>query len=106
MEGLTLQIYAKGSDKAVEFYQKAFDAELRNIHKNDDGTFSHVELTFYGFEIAVSESWFGEVIKGNPRTEETLRIYNSISNIANAEGVMLKPWEEDEYDIKIVKIQK
>jgi len=65
MEGLTLQVYVKGSDKAVECYRKAFNAELRNVHKNDDGTFLHVELVFFGFEIAVSESWFKEVIKGN-----------------------------------------
>ena len=65
MDNLTLQVYVKDSNKAVGFYQKAFDAELQNIHKNDDGTFAHVELSFYGFEIAVSESWFKEVTKGN-----------------------------------------
>jgi len=65
MAGLTLQVYVKDSDKAVDFYRRAFDAELINIHKNDDGTFTHVELVFYGFTIAVSESWFHDVIKGN-----------------------------------------
>jgi len=65
MDGLTLQVYVRHSDKAVDLYKRAFDAELSNIHQNDDGTYTHVEVVFHGFRIVVSESWLSEVKIGN-----------------------------------------
>lgn len=41
-------IYVKGSDKAVEFYQKVFRLELGYNVKNPDGTYYHSELCMDG----------------------------------------------------------
>ncbi len=41
-----MQVYVKGSNKAVEFYQRAFDAELGACYPNSDGTFMHAELKY------------------------------------------------------------
>jgi Uncharacterized protein conserved in bacteria len=51
-----MQIYVKESDKAVELYQKAFDAELVASYPNADGTFMHAELNVYGQVLAISEA--------------------------------------------------
>jgi len=59
--------YVKGTHEAVEFYQKAFDAQLGYAHKNDDGTYMHAELNVFGQVFAVSEAspeW-GERASGN-----------------------------------------
>lgn len=51
-----MQTYAKESNKAVELYQKAFDAELVASYPNPDGTFIHAELNVYGQIVAVAEA--------------------------------------------------
>lgn len=51
-----MQMYVRGSDKAVELYQKAFDAELVASYPHSDGTFMHAELNVYGQILAVSEA--------------------------------------------------
>lgn len=51
-----MQTYVKGSDKAVELYQKAFDAELVASYPNSDGTYMHAELNVYGQILALSEA--------------------------------------------------
>ena len=51
-----MQIYVKGSDKAVALYQKAFDAELVASYPYDDGTYMHAEVNIYGQILAVSEA--------------------------------------------------
>jgi len=65
LKDIVLQAYVRKSDKAVEMYQRAFGSELENIHKNDDGTFIHVELNIKGYTLAVSETFFKETITGN-----------------------------------------
>ena len=51
-----MQTYVKGSDKAVELYQKAFNAELVVSYPYSDGTFMHAELNVYGQILAISEA--------------------------------------------------
>lgn len=51
-----MQVYVKGSDKAVELYQKAFNAELGANYPHADGTFMHAELNVYGQILAISEA--------------------------------------------------
>jgi PhnB protein len=51
-----MQVYVKESNKALELYQKAFDAELRASYPNDDGTFMHAEIDVYGQVLAISEA--------------------------------------------------
>ena len=59
------QVFVVGSDKAVEFYQKAFDAKLVCAYPNEDGTYMHAELDVYGQILAVSESSAKEASPGN-----------------------------------------
>lgn len=51
-----IQVFVKGSDKAVELYKKAFDAELVSSYPHSDGTFKHAELNVYGQILAISEA--------------------------------------------------
>ena len=52
-----MQVYVKGSDKAVELYQRAFGAVMGYNVRNSDGTFLHAELMRNGeFFLAVSEA--------------------------------------------------
>ena len=51
-----MQTYVNESNKAVELYQKAFDAELVESFINSDGTFMHAELNVYGQILAISEA--------------------------------------------------
>jgi len=60
-----MQVFVRGSDKAVEFYQRAFDAELLCAYPNDDGTYIHAELDVYGQVLAISELDSDEVKPGN-----------------------------------------
>lgn len=55
-----MQIYVNESDKAVELYQKAFDAELVIGYTNSDGTYMHAELNVYGQILAISEALIDE----------------------------------------------
>ena len=41
---VSLQAYLKGSAEAVEFYKKAFDAELGYNVKSTDNTYMHAEI--------------------------------------------------------------
>lgn len=60
-----MQVYVRESNKAVELYQKAFDAEIVANFANLDGTYMHAELNVYGQILAVSEAPVGEgVITG------------------------------------------
>lgn len=55
MKRSLLQAYIIGSDKAVTFYQKAFDAPLTASYPNEDGTFMHAEIDIQGQILAISE---------------------------------------------------
>lgn len=50
-----MQVFVKGSDKALEFYQNVFDAKIMCSYPNSDGTLMHSELDVYGQIIAISE---------------------------------------------------
>ncbi|MCL1859186.1 MAG: VOC family protein [Oscillospiraceae bacterium] len=61
-----MQVYVKESNKALEFYQKAFDAKLLCKYISEkDGTVEHSELDIYGQIFAVSEQNDNEIITGN-----------------------------------------
>lgn len=60
-----MQVYVKESDKAVEFYQKVFDAKLVSAYQNEDGTYMHAELDVYGQILALSELNEKEANPGN-----------------------------------------
>ncbi|MCO5219935.1 MAG: VOC family protein [Thermomicrobiales bacterium] len=50
------QLYVRGSREAVELYQRAFDANVVSEHRNEDGTYLHVELDIFGQIVALSEA--------------------------------------------------
>jgi len=60
-----MQVYVKESNKALEFYQKAFDAKVMGIYPNEDGTLAHSELDIYGQIMAVTELSENETVTGN-----------------------------------------
>ena len=61
-----MQVHIKKSDEALEFYQKAFGAEILCRHVNqEDGTIAHAELDVFGQILALSELDDNEEITGN-----------------------------------------
>lgn len=42
--GMVFQVYIKGTIEAVNFYKRAFAAELGRTGKNEDGTYMHAEI--------------------------------------------------------------
>ncbi len=50
-----MQVFVKGSKEAVEFYRKAFNAEVLCAYEDGKGGYMHAELNAYGQVIAVSE---------------------------------------------------
>ena len=56
MKRTLMQVYVKGSDKALAVYKEAFGAEVVAEYKHDDGTYMHAELFVHGQIIAVSEA--------------------------------------------------
>lgn len=60
-----LQIFVKGSDKALEFYRNVFDAKVLCTYSNSDGTLMYSELNVFGQILAISELIDENVIIGN-----------------------------------------
>ena len=60
-----MQVYVKESDKALDFYQKAFDAKVVADHRHEDGTVAHAELDIYGQIFAICETREDGVDAGN-----------------------------------------
>ncbi len=51
-----MQMYMKGSVEAAALYQKAFEAELFNEYKDENGNYIHAELNAFGQILAISEA--------------------------------------------------
>ena len=60
-----MQAYVRESNKALEFYQKAFDAKVVADHRHEDGTVTHAELDIYGQIFAICETREDGVDTGN-----------------------------------------
>lgn len=73
MKRSLMQVYVVGSDKAVPFYQSAFDAPLVACYPHDDGTFMHAELDIQGQILAVSERDYATAVKGYAVTGNTMQ---------------------------------
>ena len=46
MHTITPHLVVQGGAKAIEFYQKAFGAEIKGVHHTPDGKVMHAELRF------------------------------------------------------------
>lgn len=60
-----MQVFVKGSEKALEFYQNVFDAKIMCSYPNLDGTLMHSELDVFGQILAVSELNEENAVIGN-----------------------------------------
>lgn len=60
-----MQVFVKESDKALEFYKRAFDAKVECIYPNANGTLAHSELNVYGQIMAISELIEENTVSGN-----------------------------------------
>ena len=68
-----MQIYVKGSDQAIAFYQAAFDATVVASYPNADGTFFHAELDIQGQILALAERNSEYAIGGETNTGNTMQ---------------------------------
>lgn len=95
-----MQIYVIGSDKAIIFYQKAFDAHVVESYPNDDGTFMHAELDIQGQTLALSERNSEYAIKGETNTGNTMQFCLHYGE--NNEDALKKAYEVLKDDAKIL----
>jgi PhnB protein len=71
MKRSMMQIYVKDSNRALNFYQEVFDAEVLCKYPAEDGTLMHAELNIEGQVLAISErnaaneTRFEETLTGN-----------------------------------------
>jgi len=75
-----MQIFVNGSDKAVEFYQKAFDAKILGepvLSDEGDGTYYHAELDIYGQVLAIAEAKY-TLQFSNVQSEEAFEILSRV----------------------------
>ena len=95
MSAVTPFIMVKNVDKTIEFCQKAFDAQIRGIVKNADGTVMHCQLTIGGAALM-----FGEQMDGYPAHPGCTYLYLSDPDaafkkaIANGGIVLYEPKDE------------
>lgn len=80
MHSITPHLVIKGADKAVEFYQKAFGAELKGgIFKGPDGKVMHAELRIGDSTFMLADEFPGMGDASSPQTlggtTTTLNIY-------------------------------
>ena len=50
-----LQLYLKNCDQAIELYQKAFDAAVDAIYRNESNLIAHAEINVFGQCVAFME---------------------------------------------------
>ena len=60
-----MQIFVKESEKALEFYQNVFDANVLCSYPDSDGKIMHSELDIHGQILAISELIGENTITGN-----------------------------------------
>ena len=60
-----MQVFVKRSDKALEFYQKAFDTKALCAYYNSDGMIMHAEIDIYGQIMMISEQTEENAVTGN-----------------------------------------
>ena len=65
MKRSMMQVYIKNSDKAIQFYQDAFEAKALCDHRHENGTVAHAEIDIYGQVFAICETPEPEIAIGN-----------------------------------------
>jgi PhnB protein len=103
MERTLMQVYVKGSDKAVEMYIKAFNASLGSHVKKDDGTYYHSEVNVYGQILSVAECSDDTVVTGNAMQfclhfkPEEKNLIDQAYEVLKQDATILHPLGETDY---------
>ncbi len=67
---ITAHLSIKGAEQAIQFYQKAFGAELLFVHKMPDGKVMHATLRIGDSKLMLADEWGGTpsaaTLKGSP----------------------------------------
>ena len=85
--------YVIGSDKAVELYQKAFNATLIESVPNEVGTFFHALLDIEGAKIGVAERNNSFGIEGDTTTGNTMQFSFCYGEGEGNEDKIMKAYE-------------
>src|SRR5579863_1020384 len=54
---VTAHLFVRGGDKAIEFYQKAFGAEVVGVHHTPDGKVMHAALQIGDSRVMLADEW-------------------------------------------------
>jgi len=80
MHTITPHLVVRGATKAIEFYQKAFGAEIKGVHKTPDGKVMHAELKVGDSMVMVADEFPGMGTCASPQklggTSVTLNLYS------------------------------
>lgn len=64
MHTLTPHLVVRGGSKALDFYKKAFGAEVKGIHQTPDGRVAHAELRIGDSQFTLSDEFPAMGFKG------------------------------------------
>ena len=98
-----MQVFVKGSVKALKFYKEAFDAEVLCCHTDSDGLIMHSELDVYGQILAVSELTEEKALTGNTMMlclhfgKGKEAVVRKIYNVLKDEAKVVSPLEPCDY---------
>ena len=65
---ITVHLSVKEATKAIDFYQKAFGAQLLNVHKTPDGKVIHATLKFGDSQVMLADEFPGMGTIASPQT--------------------------------------
>lgn len=72
MKRSMMQVFVKESDKALDFYRAAFNAEVLCSYPDPNGLMMHAELDVYGQVFAISELTEENMMSKVPDTGNTM----------------------------------
>lgn len=88
MHTITPHLVVRDASKAIEFYRKAFDAEVKGVHHTPDGKVMHAELQVGNSMVFLADEFPGMGNCASPQTlggtSITLNIYtNNVDQLFN-----------------------
>jgi PhnB protein len=100
MKRSMMQVFVVGSDKALEFYRNAFDAEVLCSYPDSKGLLMHAELDVYGQVLAISELTEENMMSEIPDTGNTMMFCLEFGE--GREAVVQKIYESLKEDAKFL----
>ena len=100
MENFVVQIFVENLLETYEHYKKAFNAEILDEAKADDGMLIHLEINIMGNRIALAPPLPCGNIKGNitvlclkfTKKEELMTAYDTLKQDGQTDGLKSFPW--------------